>query len=130
MAEATASETEVNADQAEDGSTVEVSEAELPEAAQSGPQAGGGQIDILLDATMTISVHLGEAGMTVRELLQLGPGSVVQLARQAGEPVEVCLHGVPFATGNLVVVGEQLGVRIREILSSAPVAAGGAGNDN
>ena len=68
---------------------------------------------------MSVSVCLGHAEVEVRQLLQSGPGSVLQLDKKAGEPVDLYLRGIRFATGNLVVVGEQLGVRIREILPSA-----------
>jgi len=130
MAEVTASGTDASADQAENAPAVEVSEVELPEATDGGQKNGGGQIDILLDTAMTIAVRLGQAETTIRELLQLGPGSVLQLDREIGEPVDLYLHDARFATGSLVVVGEQLGVRIREILSSPSAAAGGAENDH
>jgi flagellar motor switch protein FliN/FliY len=62
--------------------------------------------------------------MAARDLLQLGPGAVVTLDRQVGEPVDLILNGVRFATGHLVVVGDQLGIRIKDILASpAPPAA-------
>ena len=98
---------------------VAVSDAELPEAADSGDRSGGGQIDLLLDATVTVAAQLGTASVEIRDLLQYGPGSVVQLDKKAGEPVELFLRGSHFATGTLVVVGDQLGVRIKEILPSA-----------
>ncbi len=108
---------------AQDGS-VDVHDAELPEA-QSDASAGtgGGQIDILLDSTMPIEVCLGRAEMTVGQLLQLGPGSVIKLDKLAGEPVELLLRNVQFATGTLVVVGDQLGVKIKEIVSAQEEAA-------
>jgi len=95
---------------------VEVREAELPEVEPHAVQAGGGQLDILLDTTMQVTVRLGQAEMAARELVQLGPGSVVTLDRRAGQPVELLLRGIPFAMGKLVVVGEQLGVKIEQIL--------------
>ena len=101
------------------GPGVDVHEAELPEAADAGTKTGGGQIDILLDTTVPVMAQLGEAEMPVRELLQMGPGSVIQLDRQAGEPVDLFLRGIRFATGTLVVVGDRLGVRIKEVLSPA-----------
>ncbi len=119
MAEATATDTQDQTEETQDPSTAQVSEAELPEAADNGDRTGGGQIDILLDTTMSVSVCLGHAEVEVRQLLQSGPGSVLQLDKKAGEPVDLYLRGIRFATGNLVVVGEQLGVRIREILPSA-----------
>ena len=53
-----------------------------------------------------------------RELLEMGPGSVLKLDRQVGEPIDLFLRGVRFATGHLVVVGDHLGVRIKEILAT------------
>jgi len=108
---------------AQDGS-VDVHEAELPEAqSDASAGAGTGQIDILLDSTMPIDVCLGRAEMTVGQLLQLGPGSVIKLDKLAGEPVELLLRNVQFATGTLVVVGDQLGVKIKEIVSAQEEAA-------
>jgi len=125
MAEAETAENEA-ADKADTGSetaAVAVADAHLPEAVDSGDRSGGGQIDILLDATMSISARLGEAEISVRELLQVGPGAVLKLDRQVGEPIDLFLRGIKFATGHLVVVGEQLGVRIKEILSQDPGGA-------
>lgn len=90
--------------------------AELPEMEPRTTRAAGGQIDILLETTVEVSVRLGRATMPARELIQLGPGSVVALDRRAGEPVDLLLHGTKFAMGKLVVVGEQLGIKIEEIL--------------
>ncbi|MHC4294567.1 MAG: FliM/FliN family flagellar motor switch protein [Planctomycetota bacterium] len=124
MAEATADPQEQVA-QEPDTQSVEVSDAELPEATDSGARTDGGQIDILLDAVMQITVQLGDARIEVRELLQLGPGSVVKLDKKAGEPVELYLRGIRFAIAKLVVVGDQLGVRIEEILPAVSEAATG-----
>ncbi len=106
----------------QDGS-VDVHDAELPEAQASAGAAGSGQIDILLDTTMPIDVCLGRAEMPVGQLLQLGPGSVIKLDKLAGEPVELLLRNVKFATGTLVVVGDQLGVKIKEIISTQEQAS-------
>lgn len=103
--------------------TVEARTVELPAAMDSGSRAPGGKLDIFLDTTVDITASLGEARLVAREFLRLGPGAVVALSRQAGEPVDLVVNGVRFATGDLVVVGEQLGIRIREILS--PAEAGG-----
>lgn len=103
------------ADQAE----VEVADAELNEAVPSGAPAPGGQIDVLLDTKVQISATLGTVRMPVRQLLESGPGAVIQLDRTAGEPVDLYLNDIRFATGHLVCVGEQLGVRIKEILRAA-----------
>ena len=115
MAEATATE-EKPAPQKEQAG-VEVREAELPEAEPNTVTVPGGQLDILLDTTVQVSVRLGQTEMPARELIQLGPGSVVTLDRQVGQPIELLLRGIPFALGKLVVVGEQLGVKIEQILT-------------
>ncbi|KKL51428.1 hypothetical protein LCGC14_2295600 [marine sediment metagenome] len=71
-------------------------------------------------------MRLGQIETQARELLRLRPGSVVQLDKKVGEPVELFLRGVRFATGQVVVVGEHLGLRITEIIppeSSEELAA-------
>jgi len=100
-----------------DDAAVEVVEPQLPPAVD-GPKAKAptGQVDILLDSTMTISASLGEGDIQVRDLLSLAAGSVVKVNRQIGEPIDLYLRGIKFATGYLVVVGDQLGVRIKDIL--------------
>jgi flagellar motor switch protein FliN/FliY len=102
---------------------VEVHTVDLPNATDTGARVHAGQLDILLDTTVEITARLGDARMPARQLLELGPGAVVRLEKMAGEPVELILNGACFAKGNLVLVGDQLGIRIREILS-APAAAG------
>lgn len=100
--------------------TVEVQEAEIPDVPADHVEAVGGQIGILLDTRMEIAVSLGATEILVRDLLSLGCGSVLKLDRKVGQPVDLYLRGVRFATGDLVVVGEQLGVRVKEILDAAP----------
>jgi len=97
---------------------VEVRAVDLPNAIDTGARVPGGQLDILLDTTVEITARLGEARMPARQLLELGPGAVVRLEKMAGEPVELILNGVCFAKGSLVVVGDQLGIRIRDIFSA------------
>jgi flagellar motor switch protein FliN/FliY len=104
--------------------TVEVQNAELPEVEDSPPVGPGGQVDILLDTALTVSASLGETEIEVRDLLQLGAGSVLKLDRRVGEPVDLVLRGIKFAKGVLVVVGDRLGVRIKEILPPAERAEG------
>lgn len=113
---AAASATEPQAASAEP--VVEVSAINLPNATDTGARVHAGQLDILLDTTVEITVRLGDARMPARQLLELGPGAVVRLEKIAGEPVDLLLNGVCFAKGHLVVVGDQLGVRIRDILAA------------
>jgi flagellar motor switch protein FliN len=111
----------MNVAAAEVDDAVEVQSAELPEAADSGARVPGGQLDIILDTAVEVSANLGDARMPARQLLELGPGAVITLDREAGQPIDLILNGVRFATGNLVVVGDRLGVRIKEILAPASV---------
>jgi flagellar motor switch protein FliN len=99
-------------------SLVDVREAQLPEAVDSGSRVPSGQFDILMDTVVEVTAYLGDARMPARDLLQLGPGAVVKLEKQAGEPIDLILNGARFAQGTLVVVGDRLGIRIREIFST------------
>jgi flagellar motor switch protein FliN/FliY len=116
MTQAAVSATEPQAASAEP--VVDVRTVNLPNATDTGARVQAGQLDILLDTTVEITVRLGDARMPARQLLELGPGAVVRLEKMAGEPVELILNGVCFAKGHLVVVGDQLGIRIRDILSA------------
>ncbi|MCX7924894.1 MAG: flagellar motor switch protein FliN, partial [Fimbriimonadales bacterium] len=74
-------------------------------------------IDLLLDIPLEVSVELGRVTMLVRELLEVGTGSIVELQKAAGEPVEVLVNGRLIARGEVVVVEDNFAVRITEILS-------------
>ena len=82
-------------------------------------------ISMLMDLTLPLSIELGRTRMTVQEILRLGRGSVVQLDRLAGEPIDIYVADRRFAEGEVVVMGEHFGVRITRIISSiaAPVEA-------
>jgi len=95
---------------------VNVQEAELPAATPGDASAGPGQIDILLDSALVVSATLGQTKVSIRDLLQTGAGSVITFDRKVGEPVDLYLSGVHFATGQMVVVGDKLGVRVNEVL--------------
>lgn len=74
-------------------------------------------IDMLMDVSMRVSVELGRSSLTVEEVLELGPGSVVELNKLAGEPVDILVNDRLIARGEVVVVDENFGVRITEIIS-------------
>jgi len=76
----------------------------------------------LLDLTLPVSIELGRTSMTVQELLRLGRGSVVQLDRLAGEPIDIYVSDRRFAEGEVVVLGEHFGVRITRIVAQTPAA--------
>jgi flagellar motor switch protein FliN/FliY len=80
-------------------------------------------INMLLDLTLPVAIELGRTSMTVQEILRLGRGSVVQLERLAGEPIDIYVGDRRFAEGEVVVLGEHFGVRVTRILSARPVAS-------
>lgn len=80
-------------------------------------EAAPANIDILMDVSLKVSVELGRATLTVRDTLNLSPGHVVELDKLAGDPVDVLVNGRLIARGEVVVVDDQFGVRITEIVS-------------
>ena len=76
-----------------------------------------GSMDLLFDVQLNLSVELGRTSIPVREVLQLGPGSIVELDKLAGEPVDILVNGKLIARGEVVVVDENFGVRVTEIAS-------------
>jgi len=76
-------------------------------------------IDMLLDVSLPISIELGRTKMSISDILGLGPGSVVELNKLAGEPVEVLVNQKTVAFGEVVVVDENFGVRITQLMSPA-----------
>jgi flagellar motor switch protein FliN/FliY len=83
---------------------------------ESGPRTG---VDLLLDVQLTVAVELGRAQLHVRDILGLGPGAVVELDKRSGEPVEVVVNGKLLARGEVVLIDENFGVRITEIINKA-----------
>lgn len=74
-------------------------------------------IDFILDVPLKVSVELGRTKVLIKELLQLGQGSVLELDKLAGEPLEILVNGKIVARGECVVVNEKFGVRITDIIS-------------
>ena len=75
------------------------------------------RLEILLDVPLDISVELGGSRMSIQELLALGPGSVVELDKVAGEPLDILVNQRLVARGEAVVVNDKFGVRITDIIS-------------
>jgi len=74
-------------------------------------------LDFILDIPLQITVELGRAQMLINDLLQLGQGSVVELSKLAGEPMEVLVNQKLIARGEVVVVNEKFGIRLTDIIS-------------
>ena len=74
-------------------------------------------LDVILDIPVTISMEVGNTEITIRNLLQLNQGSVVELDRLAGEPLDVKVNGTLIAHGEVVVVNEKFGIRLTDVIS-------------
>jgi len=82
-----------------------------------GPAKESPNLDLILDIPLEISVELGRAKMLINDLLQLGQGSVVELNKLAGEPLEILINQKLIARGEVVVVNEKFGIRLTDIIS-------------
>ncbi|MDH4562680.1 flagellar motor switch protein FliN [Pseudomonas sp. BN414] len=84
----------------------------------SGPVSlDGPNLDVILDIPVSISMEVGNTDITIRNLLQLNQGSVIELDRLAGEPLDVLVNGTLIAHGEVVVVNEKFGIRLTDVIS-------------
>lgn len=74
-------------------------------------------LDFLLDVYLQVSVEVGRTRMTIQDLLQLGQGSVIELSKLAGEPLDVYINNRLVARGEAVIVNEKFGIRVTDIIS-------------
>jgi flagellar motor switch protein FliN/FliY len=77
----------------------------------------GKNLDLILDIPLTVTVELGRSKMLINDLLQLGQGSVIELTKLVGEPLEVLVNDKLVARGEVVVVNDKFGVRLTDIVS-------------
>lgn len=75
------------------------------------------ELDVILDIPVTVSMEVGNTEITIRNLLQLNKGSVIELDRMAGEPLDVLVNGTLIAHGEVVVVNEKFGIRLTDVVS-------------
>jgi flagellar motor switch protein FliN/FliY len=100
------------------GKTKDMSFKDLTEEAKAPrPEADRRDLDFILDIPLDVSVELGRTRLLINELLQLGQGSVVELNKLAGEPLEIFVNGKLVARGEAVVINEKFGVRLTDIIS-------------
>ncbi len=83
----------------------------------SGPNGGKGNLDLILDIPLTVSVELGRTRLQIRELLALGQGAVIPLDKEAGEVAEIFVNQRLMAKGEVVVMNDKFGIRLTEIIS-------------
>jgi len=80
---------------------------------------GGNSLDMILDIPVTVAVEIGRTKISISNLLKLNQGSVVELDRFAGEPMDITVNGTLVAHGEVVVVNEKFGIRLTDIVSAA-----------
>ena len=95
--------------------TGEVSYEPLPDAAVA--PAGAADLDMVLDVPVELTVEIGRTTMTIRETLEMGPGSIVALDRLTGDPVDLLVNGQTIARGEVVAIDEEFGLRITQVVS-------------
>jgi flagellar motor switch protein FliN/FliY len=95
--------------------------------AMARPELGGAMggdgvdvnLDMILDVPVTLAMEVGRTRISIRNLLQLNQGSVVELDRAAGEPLDVYVNGTLVAHGEVVVINEKFGIRLTDVISPA-----------
>ena len=80
--------------------------------------------DFLLDIPLEVTVEIGRTRLTLRELLALGPGAVIELEKLADEPLDVLVNGRPIAHGEAVMVNDKFGVRLTDVISPSERISG------
>lgn len=88
------------------------------EAEAMGGDVGANSLDMILDIPITVAVEIGRTRISISELLKLNQGSVVELDRLAGEPMDITVNGTLIAHGEVVVVNEKFGVRLTDVVSA------------
>lgn len=107
------------AEQADAGGDVDAEAVPLQELTEESPLSGEekAKLDTILDIPVTISMEVGRSKITIRNLLQLNQGSVVELDRVAGESLDVLVNGTLIAHGEVVVVNDKFGIRLTDVIS-------------
>ncbi len=125
MAEQAESETSstqtAQQDSADSSETKSVERAEFQDLNEGGASICGTEtnMDVILDISVTLSMEIGRTEISIQNLLQLNQGSVVELDRLAGEPMDVLVNGTLIAHGEVVVVNEKFGIRLTDVISPA-----------
>jgi flagellar motor switch protein FliN/FliY len=101
----------------EQGDADEAQPADFQNLHADNSRAGDIKLDAILDVPVTIAMEIGRTRINIRNLLQLNQGSVVELDRFAGEPMDVLVNGTLIAQGEVVVVNEKFGIRLTDIVS-------------
>lgn len=118
QADAEASENTPEGETALEQGADKVQVADLDELSDAGSETyDSGKLDTILDIPVNISMEVGRSSISIRNLLQLNQGSVVELDRVAGEPLDVLVNGTLIAHGEVVVVNDKFGIRLTDVIS-------------
>ncbi len=101
----------------EEQGQVEMAEAQFQPFTSGGTNGNGSNLEMLMDLEMPLTIELGRTKLAIKRILELGQGSIVELEKLSGDPVDVFINDRKFAEGEVVVVDENFGVRITEIVS-------------
>ena len=85
----------------------------------SGPSMEDTSLDVILEIPVTLSMEVGRTNISIRNLLHLNQGSVVELDRIAGEPLDILVNGTLIAHGEVVIVNEKYGIRLTDVISAS-----------
>ena len=110
-------ETEGGGDADDAGSQVQMEQ--FQDGAQPDDDENPVNFDVIMDVPVTISMEIGRTSINIRNLLQLNQGSIVELDRLAGEPLDVLVNGTLIARGEVVVINEKFGIRLTDVISPA-----------
>ena len=116
MAEQAAQEAQANESSEEDAQPVELDDFSAKDTKPLGGEERR-KLDAILDIPVTISMEVGRTQISIRNLMQLNQGSVVELDRLAGEPLDVMVNGTLIAHGEVVVVNDKFGIRLTDVIS-------------
>ncbi len=116
MAEQAAQEAQASESSEEDAQPVELDDFSAKDTKPLGGEERR-KLDAILDIPVTISMEVGRTQISIRNLLQLNQGSVVELDRLAGEPLDVMVNGTLIAHGEVVVVNDKFGIRLTDVIS-------------
>jgi flagellar motor switch protein FliN/FliY len=89
----------------------------FPELSPESAGAAAGRLDMIMDIPVQLTVELGRTKIAIRNLLQLAQGSVIELDRLAGEPMDVLVNGCLIAQGEVVVVNDKFGIRLTDVIA-------------
>lgn len=97
--------------------TTDARAVELDELEDESTPVTNPKLDVILDIPVTLSMEVGNTEISIRNLLQLSQGSVIELSRMAGEPLDVKVNGTLIAHGEVVVVNDRYGIRLTDVIS-------------